>query len=134
MTHQVADTVLFEGTSYLNWDTPLDGYFIERGLMTRIVEEGARHPACRRGYVARWVVVDGLLRLAELERHQQPGSLFRRVFGKAAGRPLAALWFSGTLRLFEADRPQPGRWLELDVSAGRVCAVRRMLREGWETA
>ncbi len=38
MTEQLPDTVELEGKTWFTWDTPLDGYFIERGMDTAIVD------------------------------------------------------------------------------------------------
>lgn len=68
MTEQVPDTVELDGKTWFTWSTPLDGYFIERGMDTAIVDREFVCSACHRGYVAGWVVEGGLVRIKRLAR------------------------------------------------------------------
>lgn len=119
MTEQVPDTVELEGKTWSTWNTPLDGYFIERGMDTAIVEREFLCSACHRGYVAGWVVEGGLLRIKRLTRFGGEGDLFDRLFGRRK-KSVVAVWFTGNLYLYESEEPWPEHGLQLQVLRGRV--------------
>ncbi len=120
MTQQVPDTVEFDGKTWITFDMPLDGYFIERGMATSLLGEGFHCTTCNRGYVAGWVIEGDLLRIKSLISFGANRDLFRRVFGCWRRKSIVAVWFTGDLYLYESEKPSPERGLQLKVLRGRV--------------
>ncbi len=120
MTDQVPDTVDLESKTFLTWSSPLDGYFIERGMDTVILDTGCHCTACHRGYVAGWSIDDGLLRLKSLTSFGGEVDLLRRVFGGWRRKPIFAVWFTGDLYLYAEENLEV--CIHVQVVAGRVTA------------
>lgn len=123
MTQQVPDTVEFDGKTWITWDMPLDGYFIERGMATSLPGEGFQCTACNRGYVAGWVIEGDLLRIKTLISFGTNRNAFRRVFGFWRCKSIVAIWFTGNLNLYGNEKPSLERGLQLTVLRGRVTQI-----------
>lgn len=130
MTKQVPDAVEFDGKTWITWDMPLDGFFIERGMATSLLGEGFHCTACNRGYVAGWVIEGDLLRIKTLISFGTNRDLFRRVFGFWRRNSIVAVWFTGDLRLYEKGDLLSERSLQLQIRAGRVLPIDSPLSRG----
>lgn len=128
MTEQVPDTVELEGKALVTWCSPLDGYFIARGMDTAITQNGPNRTDCHRGYVAGWIIEDGLLRIKSLTSLSGE-DLFRSVFGGGRQRAIFAVWFTGDLYLYEEENLE--KCLRVKVEAGRIIAS-AFVKSRWE--
>lgn len=107
MTKQIDDLIRYMGNEYIIDDYPLEPYFdIEgpprpdfllsqsHGTTTLVINS-----ACRRGYVAMWEIVDGMLYLIDLRSSSMLVSHLHLVFPAIAEKRVFADWFSGMIKL-----------------------------------
>jgi hypothetical protein len=103
MTIQRADTLVYEGQAYPNWDFPLELYYEDHPRP----EFGYQHSGQWRGYRATWEVEGDTLYLTDIKT-EWPG---RTGMGLAElfpgrGEKVEASWFSGKIHLYGVREPK----------------------------